>query len=219
MNGEEARLERVSPAVIKEISAQWAEFTAEEKTALTAETLKELEERRDNRLEGTHNTQLAACHDVRVTLNKVKEEVCEPFIRKFYMHVITYRWQLDNLHARTGVAVLLMATRSDLDAFGNPVVYHSDERVQHFMESTTGATLEDTVLRLEAYCISGLEGEQSAHGMSTGNLRYLTPAGVVGNQLERTLELKAKLRSLILTKLRASIPFVISYVYLILTYF
>ena len=52
-----------------------------------------------------------------------------------------------------------MVTRSDLDAFGNPVVYHSDECVQHFMESTTGATLEDTMLHLEAYCISGLEGE------------------------------------------------------------
>ena len=77
MNGEEARLERVSPAVIKEISAEWAKLTAEEKTLLTAETLKELEERRENRLEGTHNTQVAACHDVRATFNKVKEEVCD----------------------------------------------------------------------------------------------------------------------------------------------
>ena len=75
------------------------------------------------------------------------------------MHNLTGRRQLDNLHARTGVAILLMATRSDLDVFGNPVVYHSDERVQHFMESTMGATLEDTMLRLEAYCISGLEGK------------------------------------------------------------
>ena len=87
MNGEEARLERVSPAVIKEISAEWAKFTAEEKTALTAETLKELEERRDNRLEGTHNTQVAACHDVRATLNKVKGEVRESITR--CMHIST----------------------------------------------------------------------------------------------------------------------------------
>ena len=76
LNGEEAPLDRVSVVVIKEISAAWAKLSAEEKTALTAETLKELEERRENRVEGTHNTQVAACHDVRATLNKVKEEVC-----------------------------------------------------------------------------------------------------------------------------------------------
>ena len=53
-----------------------------------------------------------------------------------------------------------MATRGDIDAFGNPVVYHSDDRVKHFIESTTGTTLEDTAIHLEAYCISGLEGER-----------------------------------------------------------
>ena len=74
MNGEEARLKRISPGIIKEISEAWAKLTAEEKTALTAETVKGLEERRENCLEGTHNTQVAACHDVHVTLNKVKEE-------------------------------------------------------------------------------------------------------------------------------------------------
>ena len=63
-----------------------------------------------------------------------------------------------------------MATRSDLDVFRNPVVYHSNEHVQHFMESLTGAMLEDTVLCLEAYCILGLEGVYSC-GASTKRLR------------------------------------------------
>lgn len=70
------RCDRLSPDVVKEIAEQWGDLTPEERTAITAETVKELEERRENRLEGTHNTQLAACHDACATLKKLKTEVC-----------------------------------------------------------------------------------------------------------------------------------------------
>lgn len=74
-HGKEAPLNHLSPTIVKEIAKDWAKLTPEEKTTLTANTVKELEDRRENRLEGTHNTQLVACHDTRVTLKKVKTEV------------------------------------------------------------------------------------------------------------------------------------------------
>lgn len=74
-HSKEVPLNCLSPAIVKEIAEDWAKLTPEEKTALTAKTIKELEERRENCLEGTHNTQLAACHDACVTLKKVKTEV------------------------------------------------------------------------------------------------------------------------------------------------
>ena len=66
--------------------------------------------------------------------------------------------QLDNLHKRTDMAILLIATRTSLEAFGDPVFHHSDPRVLNFIEATTGSTIEDLALRLEAYTIAGVEG-------------------------------------------------------------
>lgn len=99
------------------------------------------------------------------------------------------------------MAILLIATRTSLEAFGDPVFHHSDPRVLSFIEATTGSTVEDLALRLEAYTIAGVEGMQTSpsHDLFLANLHI---SGVVGNQLERTLKLKATLASLILSKLR-----------------
>ncbi|KAI1796805.1 hypothetical protein LXA43DRAFT_879401 [Ganoderma leucocontextum] len=126
-------------AVLQQISEEWKALSPEQKHALTADKVKELEERRENRVEAVHNTNISACHDARVTLKNIQTE-------------------LENLHKRTGMGTLLLATRGSIEAFGNPVVHYSDPRVQQFMETTVGATLEDTALRLEGYCISGVQG-------------------------------------------------------------
>ena len=53
----------------------WAKMTSEEQITLTAERVKELEARRDNRAQGIRNVPLAAFHDTRITLKTVYEEV------------------------------------------------------------------------------------------------------------------------------------------------
>ncbi|KAI1792844.1 hypothetical protein LXA43DRAFT_1060225 [Ganoderma leucocontextum] len=163
-NGDDAQRARVTKdGLLQEISEEWAAMSPEAKRAVTAEKVQELEERRDNRLEAVHNSNVSACHDARVTLKNIQTE-------------------LENLHKRTGTAVLMVATRGSIEVFGDPVVHYSDSRVQQFVESTVGATLEDIALRMEGYCVSGVQG-------------------VVGNHLERTLLLKGQLRNLILAKL------------------
>ncbi|KAI1789728.1 hypothetical protein LXA43DRAFT_1096144 [Ganoderma leucocontextum] len=164
-NGENTHRDRVTKGgILQEISGAWAALSREEKHAVTADKVKELEERRENRLQAVHNTNISACHDARVTLKNVKTE-------------------LENLHQRTGTTTLLVATRGSVEAFGDPVIHYSDPRVQQFMESTMGATLEDTALRMEAYCVSGVQG-------------------VVSNQLERAGILRNQLGNLILAKLQ-----------------
>ena len=68
-----------SGTLLKDISARWANMTNQEKHVATADKVRELEERRENRLEAVHNNNIAACHDARVTLANIKIEVsiCE----------------------------------------------------------------------------------------------------------------------------------------------
>ncbi|KAI1782535.1 hypothetical protein LXA43DRAFT_905533 [Ganoderma leucocontextum] len=139
--------------ILQEISGAWAALSREEKHAVTADKVKELEERRENRLQAVHNTNISACHDARVTLKNVKTE-------------------LENLHQRTGTTTLLVATRGSVEAFGDPVIHYSDPRVQQFMESTMGATLEDTALRMEAYCVSGVQ-EDTARRAKRGEIKRM----------------------------------------------
>ncbi len=44
-----------------------------------------------------------------------------------------------------------------LAAFNKPVIYYSNERVRKFIGDLTGTTLLDLGIRMEAYCISGID--------------------------------------------------------------
>ena len=75
---EDGNRDRVSDSVITSLKKIWAEMSPEERTALTADRVKELEARRENRAQGIRNVPLAAFHDTRVTLQTVFEEVRNP---------------------------------------------------------------------------------------------------------------------------------------------
>ena len=68
-------------------------MTEEEKHSVTSQKVRELEERRENRLEAVHNNNIAACHDARVTLKNIKIEV------SVHSHP-TYRHRLNSAAAR-----------------------------------------------------------------------------------------------------------------------
>ena len=73
--GEDGNRKSVSDGVMATLKEIWAKMTPEEQKTLTAERVKELEARRDNRAQGIRNVPLAAFHDTRITLNTVYEEV------------------------------------------------------------------------------------------------------------------------------------------------
>ncbi|KAI1782048.1 hypothetical protein LXA43DRAFT_906963 [Ganoderma leucocontextum] len=153
-NGDDAQRARVTKdGLLQEISEEWAAMSPEAKRVATAEKVQELEERRDNRLEAVHNSNVSACHDARVTLKNIQTE-------------------LENLHKRTGTAVLMVATRGSIEVFGDPVVHYSDSRVQQFVESTVGTTLEDIALRMEGYCVSGVQ-EDAAKRAKRGEIKRM----------------------------------------------
>ena len=65
----------MSDGFIKELSARSREMSEEERDAATADGIEELNERRENRKEGTHNVMIKSFHDARATLGSIQQEV------------------------------------------------------------------------------------------------------------------------------------------------
>ncbi|TFK78472.1 hypothetical protein K466DRAFT_447984, partial [Polyporus arcularius HHB13444] len=137
---------RVTSAAAKErLKAKWAAMSQEEREAYTAERVVELEERRENRHHGVRNLALAKFIDVREMFSS--------------LHT-----QLYNVRNRTGVEIFLAAVRAEHTAYNKPVIYYSSNRVRQFIEMVTNASLAETGVRMEAYCIGGAEGMSQCSG-------------------------------------------------------
>ena len=55
--------------------------------------------------------------------------------------------------------MLFIAVRSDHTAYNKPVVYYSSDRVRTYVESLTNVSVIDFGIRMEAYCIGGIDGK------------------------------------------------------------
>ena len=66
--------------------------------------------------------------------------------------------KLTTLHARTGTETVLIAIRPDSDQYLRPYVFSSSDRVSEFFPLSLQHPLSDIATRLEAYCLSGIEG-------------------------------------------------------------
>ncbi|KAH0828644.1 hypothetical protein J3R83DRAFT_2997, partial [Lanmaoa asiatica] len=62
------------------------------------------------------------------------------------------------LNTRTGTQSILIAVRSDLDHYTRPFVYVSEDRVADFFQLSLKTPPTDIAARLEAYCLSGVQG-------------------------------------------------------------
>ena len=75
-NAEGVPRDRVTKdGLLQKISEEWHALTPAERHALTADKVKQLEERRENRVQAVHNSNISTCHDARVTLKNIKTEV------------------------------------------------------------------------------------------------------------------------------------------------
>ena len=66
--------------------------------------------------------------------------------------------QLNALHARTGTEVALFAVRSSSDHYNPAEVFYTSDRLADFFQLSVGHTVQDIVTRMEAYCLSGVQG-------------------------------------------------------------
>ncbi|KAG6852475.1 hypothetical protein C0991_011675 [Blastosporella zonata] len=125
--------------LMTDISTAWHKMSKAEQVESTKETLAQLRDTREMRDVGTHNVPIAAFHDTRTTLLNVSEEI-------------------KKLHARTNLKVLLIGVRSNHEQYTRPFVLTTSDRVNDFMVLTQRETPNDFAIRLEGYCLSGVQG-------------------------------------------------------------
>lgn len=65
---------------------------------------------------------------------------------------------MENVHDRTGVEIYFAAVCAEHTAYNKPVIYYTSERVKSFIEMITNASLSENGIRMEAYCIGGVDG-------------------------------------------------------------
>ena len=66
--------------------------------------------------------------------------------------------QLEELHGRTNNEFLLIAVRTRIEDLNPPYVFYSGERVADCMKTLTKHSVQDVAVKMEAYCLRGLEG-------------------------------------------------------------
>ncbi|RDB30730.1 hypothetical protein Hypma_005885 [Hypsizygus marmoreus] len=150
--------------LIGQIAMKWHTLSDEEKRSCTKDALSKLQDAREMRLLGSHNVPINAFHDTRVTLQTLEDEI-------------------EHLHARTGVEILMIAVRSKKEHFNRPHVVTTSDRISDFIELTAKENVFDLAVRLEAYMLSGVEG-------------------VVRNYVQEMCHIRSQLASLIFHKLK-----------------
>ncbi|KAJ2973987.1 hypothetical protein NUW54_g11965 [Trametes sanguinea] len=150
--------------VLREIAATWKTMSEEEQIAATEEVLKELSERHEDQKKGAHTVPLQAFHDARATIATIQRE-------------------LEDMHARTGVEALLFVARSETSSFVQPYAFHTSTRLAEFVHAATQSTMSDFALKMEGYCVAGLQG-------------------IATNYIQGLLNLKKQAASLIMSKLQ-----------------
>ncbi|KAI0362964.1 hypothetical protein BV20DRAFT_959252 [Pilatotrama ljubarskyi] len=129
----------------KTMSQKWQQMNKEEKDAVTAGLVEQLEDRRNEKATASHNVPLASLGDAHRTIISIEQE-CR------------------NLSSRTGTQILMIAVRSDTGSYNKPRVFYTDERIPDFVQSTLGTSVQEVSLRMEAYCIAGMPQQASTRG-------------------------------------------------------
>ncbi|KAJ2955194.1 hypothetical protein NUW54_g14758 [Trametes sanguinea] len=132
---------RVSDGEItREIATQWKAMSEAEQVAATEDVLKELHERQENHKRGVHTVPIQAFHDTRATIATIQRE-------------------LEDLHTRTGTEVLLFVVRADTKDYTVPYSFYTNKRLADYVLFATQNTTSEFALKLEGYCVSGMQGE------------------------------------------------------------
>ncbi|KAH9850689.1 hypothetical protein C2E23DRAFT_734365, partial [Lenzites betulinus] len=135
----EDRLRVSNVEVSREIADMWKGMSKEEQEDATEDALLELNERHENHKKGTHTVPIQAFHDTCATLSSIQRE-------------------LEDLHMRTGTEILLFAVRSDTGSYNAPFTFWSNDRLVEFITYQTKLSVDKFVMKLESFCLSGMQG-------------------------------------------------------------
>ncbi|KAI0683924.1 hypothetical protein BC835DRAFT_1209928, partial [Cytidiella melzeri] len=117
----------------------WKAMSKEEQVAATDEELVRIAELKEMKKTTAHSVALNAFHDARASLASVQS-------------------QLEFLHNRTGLEMLLLGVRSDAQAVSCPQVWTSGDVVDEFFQLTNKMSISDYAVKFECYCLSGIQG-------------------------------------------------------------
>ncbi|KAF9789735.1 hypothetical protein BJ322DRAFT_1000888 [Thelephora terrestris] len=165
------RIKEANPGGIKltdvsrEISDRWKSLSQDDRIAITDGCMQEIEDQCEAKDLATQNIPLRAFRDARSTMLAIEKDLCQ-------------------LNSRTGLEFMLTACRSSTKDFMKPFVVYSSDVVKAFVTDSLNRLLDDLVVQMEAYVMSGLKG-------------------VVVNSKTKVLELKRRTAALILGKLQA----------------
>ncbi|KAH9940712.1 hypothetical protein B0H21DRAFT_697389 [Amylocystis lapponica] len=137
--------QRATREYLEDARERWNAMTKEEKLAEVEEHVKKLTERREMKKYSQQSVGVSAFNDTRSTLASLESE-------------------LSALNARTGTEILLFAVRSSVEHFNRPFVYCSNPRLSEFVEVTTRASVQELALRMEGFCLAGLEEQFTNRG-------------------------------------------------------
>lgn len=75
--------------------------------------------------------------------------------------------QLDALYARTGFETILFGVRSSADHYNAPMVHTTSLKIPAFFDLVVKKPITDIAMSMEAFCLSGVDGEYAQLNTST----------------------------------------------------
>ncbi|KAH9916346.1 hypothetical protein B0H21DRAFT_703062 [Amylocystis lapponica] len=135
---------------MEEIRRKWKSMTKDEKLEATRDGIEDIRAQRDMKAVAKNNLPINSFNDARGTLASIQTE-------------------LEHLSERTGTETMLFAVRSNTTQYNQPFVFFSNQRLADFVETATKAHVTDFALRMEGYCLSGVDDD-----VATNNIARMT---------------------------------------------
>jgi hypothetical protein len=180
-------------------------MNSEAKVAATSDLLEELV---SSRQEADTKPKIAPVHvlnDVSATMAKINREVCPCDAVSRDDINIYLTCQLDALHARTGFEVIVFGVRSSADHYTAPIVHSTSSKIPTYFDVVIKKPVTDRATSIEAFCLSGVDGESASSLPETRTLTGVLP-GVIGKLVQNESQLRSEVVALINKKLRTSSP-------------
>lgn len=112
--------------------------------------------------------------------------------------------QLDALYARTKFETIVFGVRSSADHYMALTVYTTSPKIPAFFDLVIKKPVTDLATSLEAFCLSGVDGESIQHYLDNTDT-YEHPPGVIEKLVKHEGQLRGEVVLLINNKLCTSL--------------
>lgn len=139
------------------------------KVALTDPLLQELVTWREEVDTKPKITPIHVLKDVTATMAKINQEVCHRQ-HSGCRRLMCVHLQLDALCARTGFETIVFGVRSSSDHYSPPLVHTTSTKIPVFFDLVVKKPVTDIATSMEAFCLSGIDGEFASDATQTAHL-------------------------------------------------